>query len=66
MIVVEMLYLALCPHSETIITEDPHIQGCIMFGQGKFQNGLLVEPIPEYRFDSQDASKLEDFRNKIW
>ena len=37
-----------------------------MFGQGKFQNGVLIEPKPEYKFDSQDAKKLEEFRNKIW
>ena len=37
-----------------------------MFGQGKFQNGVLIEPIPEYRFDPQDLGKLEDFRNRIW
>ena len=39
---------------------------CLMFGQGKFQNGVLIEPKPEYKFDSQDAKKLEEFRNKIW
>ncbi|TBU32715.1 acetyl-CoA synthetase-like protein [Dichomitus squalens] len=51
---------------ESIISEDPHVQGCIIFGQGKFQNGLLIEPTPEYRFDPQDLGKLVDFRNKIW
>ncbi|EJF55750.1 acetyl-CoA synthetase-like protein [Dichomitus squalens LYAD-421 SS1] len=51
---------------EKIISEDPHIQGCIIFGQGKFQNGVLVEPTPEYRFDPRDLSKLEEYRNRIW
>ena len=37
-----------------------------MFGQGKFQNGVLIEPKPEYKFDGQDTQKLEEFRNKIW
>ena len=65
-VIAETLYSALHPHSETIITEDPHIQGCIMFGQGKFQNGVLIEPNPEFKFDPRDTTKLQEFRNKIW
>ncbi|KAI1786493.1 acetyl-CoA synthetase-like protein [Ganoderma leucocontextum] len=51
---------------ETIIGEDPYVQGCVIFGQGKFQNGVLVEPKPEYKFDPQDVKKLEEYRGKIW
>ncbi|PIL37207.1 hypothetical protein GSI_00900 [Ganoderma sinense ZZ0214-1] len=51
---------------ETIIGEDPYIQGCVIFGQGKFQNGILVEPKQEYRFDPQDVKQLEEYRSKIW
>ena len=37
-----------------------------MFGQGKFQNGVLIEPKPGYKFDPQDSAKLQEFRNLIW
>ena len=37
-----------------------------MFGRGRLQAGILVEPKPEYSFDPSDEAKLADFRNKIW
>ena len=37
-----------------------------MFGQGKFQNGVLIEPTEEFAFDPNDVKKLEAFRNRIW
>lgn len=37
-----------------------------MFGQSKFQNGVLIEPKQEYKFDPKDSAKLQEFRNMIW
>ena len=37
-----------------------------MFGRGRFQNGVLIEPKPQFAFDPSDAKKLEEFRNAIW
>lgn len=37
-----------------------------MFGRGQTQNGVLVDPTPEYAFDPEDEEKLVEFRNKIW
>ncbi|KAI1798469.1 acetyl-CoA synthetase-like protein [Ganoderma leucocontextum] len=51
---------------ENIIGEDPHVQNCVVFGQGKFQNGVLIDPKADHKFDPQNATALEDFRNKIW
>ncbi|TFK82377.1 acetyl-CoA synthetase-like protein [Polyporus arcularius HHB13444] len=51
---------------ETIINSDPHVHACLIFGQGKFQNGVLIEPKEEYKFDPENSTKLEEFRNKIW
>ncbi len=51
---------------EIILIQDPHIRGAIMFGRGRFQNGVLVDPKPQYAFDSRDQAKLEKFRNAIW
>ena len=35
-----------------------------MFGRGRFQNGVLVQP--KEPFDISDEAKLEAFRNMIW
>ena len=53
-------------HSEHIINESPYVSACIVFGHGKFQNGVLIQPIPEYQFDPTDKKALEEFRNRIW
>ncbi|THV08180.1 acetyl-CoA synthetase-like protein [Dendrothele bispora CBS 962.96] len=51
---------------ESILNQDQHVTACVMFGQGKFQAGVLVEPKPEYQFDPSDMELLINFRNKIW
>ncbi|KAK7472181.1 hypothetical protein VKT23_000303 [Stygiomarasmius scandens] len=51
---------------ESIMNQDPHVTASVMFGHGKFQAGILVEPIPEEQFDPRDQQKLGEFRNKIW
>ena len=37
-----------------------------MFGRGKFQNGVLVEPEADFALDPSDVAQVEAFRNKIW
>lgn len=51
---------------EGILTQDPHIQSTVMFGRGKFQNGVLIDPKPQFALDPNDEVKLEEFRNLIW
>ncbi|KZT73708.1 acetyl-CoA synthetase-like protein [Daedalea quercina L-15889] len=51
---------------ETMMNQDPHVQACVMFGRGRLQAGILVEPTPEYSFDPSDEAKVAEFRNKIW
>ncbi|RPD58184.1 acetyl-CoA synthetase-like protein [Lentinus tigrinus ALCF2SS1-7] len=51
---------------EKIINGDPHVKCSVMFGRGKFQNGVLIEPTEDYVFDPKDLTKLEAYRNKIW
>jgi hypothetical protein len=38
----------------------------VMFGRGRFHNGVIIEPKAEYAFDPSDEKKLTDFRNDIW
>ena len=44
--------------------EDPNVFACLMFGRGRFQNGVLIQP--EEPFDPRDDAALEAYRNKIW
>ncbi|PSR71637.1 hypothetical protein PHLCEN_2v12490 [Hermanssonia centrifuga] len=37
-----------------------------MFGRGRFNAGVLIDPRPASAFDPADQEKLVDFRNKIW
>ena len=51
---------------EKIINEDPCVRASVMFGRGKFQNGVLVEPAAGCVLDPSDARQVEEFRNRIW
>ncbi|TFY54516.1 hypothetical protein EVJ58_g8816 [Rhodofomes roseus] len=51
---------------ELMMNQDPHVQASVMFGRGRLQAGILVEPKPEFSFDPSDDAKVAEFRNKIW
>ncbi|KAI0073515.1 acetyl-CoA synthetase-like protein [Panus rudis PR-1116 ss-1] len=51
---------------ETILHHDPHIEAAVMFGRGKFNAGVLIDPKPQFKFDPSDTQKLAEFRDKIW
>ncbi|KAL7278170.1 hypothetical protein ACG7TL_008143 [Trametes sanguinea] len=51
---------------EKIINEDPHVNISVMFGRGKFQNGVLIEPTEEFKIDPHDPKQVETFRNLVW
>lgn len=38
----------------------------MIFGRGRFNAGVIVDPRPEFKFDPEDAQKLAEFRNLIW
>ncbi|KAK0219250.1 NRPS-like enzyme [Armillaria fumosa] len=45
---------------------DKHISGAVMFGRGKFQPGVLVQPSAEFAFDPKDMKRLIEYRSLIW
>ena len=45
---------------------DPRIKAAIMFGRGKFQNGVLIEPKAEYSVDPENIDQVEAFKTAIW
>ncbi len=42
---------------EGILAQDPHVLSAVMFGRGRFQNGVLIDPKPEFAFDPKDEAK---------
>ncbi|KAM5540045.1 hypothetical protein V8D89_006185 [Ganoderma adspersum] len=51
---------------ERIIKEDIHVRDCLVFGNSRFQNGVLVEPEAAFAFDPKNQSLLAEFRNNVW
>ncbi|PCH34918.1 NAD(P)-binding protein [Wolfiporia cocos MD-104 SS10] len=51
---------------QNILNQDPHVLCSVMFGRGRFQVGVIIEPKPAFRFDLTDQGKLAEYRNKIW
>ncbi|TCD70281.1 putative NRPS-like protein biosynthetic cluster [Steccherinum ochraceum] len=51
---------------ELMLNQDPHVERVVMFGRGRFNAGILVDPKPAYKFDPKDEKKLAEFRNLIW
>ncbi|KAF9812923.1 hypothetical protein IEO21_05878 [Rhodonia placenta] len=51
---------------EEILRKDPYVSDCIIFGRGRFQAGVLVQPRSEIRLDLSDDARVASFRNKIW
>ncbi|KAH7912519.1 Alpha/Beta hydrolase protein [Hygrophoropsis aurantiaca] len=49
---------------ETLFLQDLHVAAAVMFGRGRFQNGVLIQP--EDPFEPGDTAKLTAFRNAIW
>ncbi|KAJ7769931.1 hypothetical protein B0H16DRAFT_1516867 [Mycena metata] len=51
---------------ENILNQDPHVLSSVMFGRGRFQAGVVVDPKDAFKFDPSDSAKLAQFRNTIW
>jgi len=51
---------------ETMIGSSPYVAGVCMFGRGRNQTGVLVEPRPEFAVDIKDEEQVVAFRNLIW
>ncbi|KIY43242.1 NAD(P)-binding protein [Fistulina hepatica ATCC 64428] len=57
----------MCPVMiESILRGHPMVKDSLMFGRGHFQNGILVAPEDECKFDRQDKEKLNAFGDAIW
>ena len=62
-----MIYaLTLTLYPENILNGDPHVKSAVMFGRGRFNPGVIIDPKPEFAFDPEDQEKLAEFRNTVW
>lgn len=51
---------------ENLMNQHPKVLSSVMFGRGKFQAGIVVDPKPGFKFDPADMTKLAEFRNDLW
>ena len=51
---------------ESILSQDPHIRSGVMFGRGRFHNGVVIDPVAEFAFDPRDEDRLRRYRDLIW
>lgn len=51
---------------ESIISANRHVNGAVVFGRGRNQVGVLIEPRAGYDIDVDDKTQLAAFRNKVW
>ncbi|KAL1718563.1 hypothetical protein EV715DRAFT_291171 [Schizophyllum commune] len=51
---------------EGVIITSPMIRTAIMFGRGRDEAGILVEPVPNHQIDVDDDVQVAAFRNAIW
>lgn len=51
---------------EGVVISSPVVAGCVMFGRGKSECGILVEPIEGCTVDVSDEDAVIQFRNQIW
>ena len=45
---------------------DPHVEGAVIFGRGRFNCGILISPKEKFAFDPKDEQKLATYRTLIW
>ena len=51
---------------ESAVGANRYVNGTVMFGRGRNQVGILIEPRPGYEIGVNDATQLAEFRNQVW
>ncbi|KAG2050383.1 putative aminoadipate reductase [Suillus hirtellus] len=50
---------------ESIICANPYVAGAVVFGRGRNQVGILIEPRAGCEIDVDDKKQLAEFRNRV-
>lgn len=51
---------------EGLISSSPMASAAVMFGRGKNECGVLIEPSPAHTIDIDNITSVVQFRNEIW
>ncbi|KAG2140138.1 putative aminoadipate reductase [Suillus clintonianus] len=51
---------------ESVIGANPYVNGTVIFGRGRNQVGILIEPRAGCEIDVDDEKHLAEFRNRVW
>ncbi|TRM56544.1 hypothetical protein BD626DRAFT_618939 [Schizophyllum amplum] len=51
---------------ENVVLASPLVRVAIMFGRGRDEAGILIEPAPRHAVDVNDDAQLAAFRNAVW
>ncbi|KAH9813208.1 hypothetical protein DFH28DRAFT_897152 [Melampsora americana] len=51
---------------EAILAFHPAIKGSLLFGRGKPQNGVMIEPEDEYLVDTRNRKEVNNYIDLIW
>ncbi|KAG1870691.1 putative aminoadipate reductase [Suillus subalutaceus] len=51
---------------ESTICANPYVNGAVLFGRGRNQVGILIEPRAGCEIDVDDEKQLAEFRNRVW
>jgi hypothetical protein len=51
---------------ESAVGANRYVNGTVMFGRGRNQVGILIEPRPGYEIGVNDETQLAEFRNQVW
>lgn len=42
------------------------VQGAVVFGRGREQAGILLEPRAQFAINPENEAEVAAFRNKVW
>ncbi|KAG2133342.1 putative aminoadipate reductase [Suillus clintonianus] len=51
---------------ECLIGTNPYVNGAVIFGRGRSQVGILIEPRAGHEIDVDDEAQVSEFRNRVW
>jgi hypothetical protein len=51
---------------ENSISANRYVEGTVMFGRGRNQVGILIEPRKGNEIHVDDEKQLAEFRNRVW
>ncbi|THH03896.1 hypothetical protein EW145_g5919, partial [Phellinidium pouzarii] len=51
---------------ERMLNHHPLVEASVIFGRGRFQCGVLIQPVQSASFNSTNTTQLVEFRDAVW